>query len=249
MRKGKTYALTQEIITRLSAKPNVEIIEFSVADLNLPFCTSCHVCFAKGEEHCPNHTFIQDIQEALMACDAVIFTGTTYVWALNAAMKNLIDHFAYLFHRPALFGKYGLVITTSKGSGEKSVAKYIKTVLGQWGINGAMIFTQNAKEEQLKSKVALSQKYDSVAELFYNTIKSKRRISPSLRSIAVHNAFRATSLSKFAEFERDTQYWNEPGVGNRAYPVKINFFKCFFGAVVYRAAKTAIRMLGKSTPV
>jgi multimeric flavodoxin WrbA len=204
MRKGNTYALTKGIVNCLLSKPDAECTEISVADLELPFCCSCHVCFAKGEEHCPHYDVMRDVQSALMTCDGVILSGTTYMGALNAAMKNLLDHLAYGFHRPALFGKKGMVIATSAGNGEKSVAKYLKTALGQWGINGAIVVTQSTKAQQLLSSDKIAATLDRAAERFYQLIASKRFIAPKFKSIAVHNAFRAMSLSDFAENGRDT---------------------------------------------
>ena len=52
MRNGNTYALAQGIIRRLSKKPDVKITEVSVAELNLPFCLSCHLRFQWGEKLC-----------------------------------------------------------------------------------------------------------------------------------------------------------------------------------------------------
>ena len=221
MRKGNTYSLTKEIVDRLSAKHDITISEISVSDIDLPFCTSCHVCFAKGEEYCPNHNSLAPLRKQLLDCDGAIFTGTTYVWSLNAAMKNILDHFAYMFHRPALFGKHGLVIVTSAGNKERAIAKYIKAVIAQMGINGALIFTLNTKQKQMGSESALAKKLDEVAEKFYSRIKSKQRISPTLRTIAKHNAFRAMLQSDFSEYPRDTEYWKEPSNGSTAYPVPI----------------------------
>jgi len=185
------------------------------------------------------------VQSALNECDGIILSGTTYMWALNAAMKNLLDHFAYSFHRPVLFGKKGMVIVTSKGNGEKSVAKYLKTVLGQWGVNGALVVTQNAKEEQLMSPSKIAAKLDSQAEKFYKQIASKKYIPPSLRSIAVHNAFRSMALSEFAEFERDTHYWQQEEF-NRPYPVNAGPIKYAAGVVVFGIASFATRMIGRT---
>jgi multimeric flavodoxin WrbA len=172
MRKGNTYALTNEITNRLALKPDVEITEISVAQLGVPFCTSCHLCLNKGEEYCPHDRYLQSVRAALLDCDGLVLSGTTYVRALNGAMKNLIDHFAYLFHRPALFGKQGMIIATSAGVGEQGVAKYLKNVIGQWGINGAMIITRNTKQERLQSFGGLPSKktvkqYDDASEHFY----------------------------------------------------------------------------------
>ena len=243
MRKGNTYSLTKEIVDRLIAKPNVECTEISVADLNLPFCCSCHVCFEKGEEYCPHHEIMHEVQSALKDCDGVILSGTTYMWALNAAMKNLLDHMSYGFHRPALFGKKGMVVTTAKGAGEKGVAKYLKSVLGQWGVNGAMIVTVNEKEKQIKTKGAAY--LDRAADKFYRAIVSGKPIPPSIKNIAVHNSFRAMSLSEYGESECDAKHWQQPGFSDRAYPVKAGPFKYTAGSIVHGLVKRSSKIIGK----
>jgi len=250
MRSGNTYALTKEVINRLEAKPDVEITEINVASLSLPFCTSCHACLSNGEEYCPHADITLGMGKAFSDCDGLILSGTTYIRALNAAMKNLMDHFAYYFHRPRLFGKHGMVIATSAGAGEKNVAEYIKNVMGQWGINGAIILTQNTKEKRLQSvKAGLSAKFekklDAAAEQFYKRIKSKKQISPTAKNIATHNAFRAMSLSDFSESECDKNYWSKDEF-NRAYPVKIGKCKYLIGALVYSMVNKLADIIGRS---
>ena len=245
MRKGNTYELTQALIRRLAANPTVEITEISVCELALPFCVSCHMCFAKGEEYCPHYSLMQKIEAALLDCDGVIVSGTTYMWALNAAMKNLLDHLAFLFHRPALFGKRGMIVTTSAGMGEKSAAKYLKTVLGQWGINGALTLTLTTKERELYTPAKISAKLDRAARRFYRQLCSDRPLSPSLKNISVHNAFRAMSLGEFSSSQRDTAYWRQSGVGDKVYPHKISAFKYLVGAVVYTAARQTAAIAGR----
>jgi len=244
LRKGKTYALTKEIMDYLLAKSDVEFIEINVSELNLPFCTSCHICFDKGEEHCPNYDSYSVVYKELLDCDGVILSGVTYMWALNAAMKNLLDHLSFNFHRPKLFGKKGMVVVTSAGAGDKSVAKYLKTVLGQWGINGAVIMTRSTKEERLVSAEKQEAKVQRIAEKFYKQLVSKQFISPTLRSIAVHNAFRSMSLSTSSECERDTEFWKQNGYHNRAYPVKAGP-KYIAGAIVFSLANFTTKILEK----
>ncbi|GHV43555.1 hypothetical protein FACS189490_13710 [Clostridia bacterium] len=82
MRKGNTYKLTSEITARLAKYPDVRITEYFVADLNLPFCLSCHACFAKGEELCPHYGQLRELHGALLSCDGVIISGTTYMWSI-----------------------------------------------------------------------------------------------------------------------------------------------------------------------
>jgi len=243
MRKGNTYELTKEIVTRLLAKPGVECTEISVADLELPFCISCHACLNKGEEFCPHYEIVRSVSTALLECDGVIVSGATYVRALNGAMKNLIDHLAYYYHRPVLFGKKGMVIATSSGVGEKSVAKYLRTTLGQWGINDAMVVTLNEKEKRLKTKgdTWLSRN----TEEYYRLIASKKPLSPSLKSIATHNSFRAMSLSEFCESERDALFWQQTGYSDKAYPVSAGPYKYAVGAIINKLVKISAKMVGR----
>jgi multimeric flavodoxin WrbA len=163
------------------------------------------------------------------------------MWALNAAMKNLLDHFAYMFHRPSLFGKQGMAIATAAGVGEKDVAKYLKTVLGQWGVNGAVVVTQTIKEHSLQTygtglSLQETLRVDKAVERFYDNIKSGRQFSPSVKGVAVHNAFRAMSLSKYSESERDTQHWSKDGLRDKAYPVDAGIVKRALGTLVYTSA-------------
>ena len=246
MRKGNTYALTQEILRRLAAKPEVEITEISAAEQDLPFCQSCHTCFIKGEEFCPHDAVTREIRAALMECDGIILSGVAYMWSLNAAMKNLLDHFAYLFHRPALFGKYGMAVATAAGMGEKNVAQYLRTVLGQWGINGAMLVTQNEKSKSLGSGEKAAAKLDQAADRFYHKIRAKRLISPGLKNLVVHNAFRAMSLSGYSGSERDTAYWRDSGLGGTTYPTKTGPLKRCAGALIYHAASGMTKAAGRA---
>jgi len=244
MRKGKTYALTKKVMDYLSLKPGVELTEIFISDLDLPFCISCHVCFGKGEEYCPHYPAYKDVYKALLDCDGVILSGVTYMWSLNAALKNLLDHLSFNFHRPKMFGKKGMVIVTSSGAGEKPVAKYLKTVLGQWGVNGAVILTRNTKEERLVSAKKQVAKVKQMSEKYYQQLASGQPIPPGLRSIAVHNAFRSMALSASAEYERDTEFWQQDGYRDRAYPVKAGL-KYLLGALIFSVAKQTTKILEK----
>ncbi|MCL1912608.1 MAG: flavodoxin family protein [Eubacteriaceae bacterium] len=246
MRKGNTYALTKEIIDRLLSKPDIEIVEYSVAGLNLPFCLSCHNCFMKGEEFCPHYAILKDISLKMAECDGVIFSGVAYMWALNGAMKNFLDHYAYLFHRPALFGKIGMVISTSAGVGEKAVTKYMRSVLGQWGINGAIAVTANAKQKDLDPPKKLAAKLDSAAERYYHMLLKKKPIAPSIKNLAIHNAFRAISLSEFSGSELDTQYWSQKGFANSTYPTKLSVARNIIGSVIHGVVKHSAKALDKA---
>jgi hypothetical protein len=87
-------------------------------------------------------------------------------------------------------------------------------------------------------------KYDKIAEKFYKLIKSQKPLSPSLKNIAVHNAFRAMSLGDFTGSERDARHWQKDGFKNKAYPVHIGWFKYLFGAFTYSIVKISTNVIG-----
>jgi len=148
MRKGNTYGVTQAVLECICAYGDVEINEISVADIDLPFCCSCHICFSKGNDFCPHKDIIGMVAKAIEDCDGLIISGVCYAMHINAAVKNLIDHLAYYFHRPRLFNKVGMVITTTAGAGENIVAKYMRQVLGHWGIGKAIILPMKIQTEK-----------------------------------------------------------------------------------------------------
>ena len=244
MRKGNTYALTREISDYLLTRPDVELVEISVSELNLQMCVSCHNCFMRGEEFCPHYGVMKGVEAAFENCDGIILGGSTYIWSLNAAMKNLLDHMAYGFHRPAYFGKKGIAVSTSAGAGEKGVAKYMKNVLGQFGVNGAIIVTRNAREQALVPKEKADAKIKNAAERFYRSIASKQQIAPSLKAVVVHNAFRAMSLGEFSGSERDAQFWRRKDYANRAYPAYAGW-KAAIGAIVFVCVRQATKAIGR----
>ena len=241
MRKGNTYAFTQEVIKQLKTYNDVQITEIGVADLNLPFCISCHTCFVKGEEYCPHSSILKKVQTELNESDGVIISGVVYAMGLNAAMKNLIDHLAYFFHRPALFGKKGMVITTTAGAGEKGAAKYIKSVMGHWGINGALILTHKAQTVEFKLNDKEQKNVKDTVKKFYSGIKSKREIKPSIESIAVHNAFRSMAAAASPISQRDAEYWQKSGFAHKIYPAKVGFIGMCIGGLTYKAMKKAFK--------
>ena len=100
MRKGNTYGVTQAVLEHLRKHADVQITEISVADLDLPFCCSCHACFSKGDEFCPHNAVVGSVAKSIEECDGLIISGVCYAMQINAAAKNLADHLAYYFHRP-----------------------------------------------------------------------------------------------------------------------------------------------------
>ncbi len=233
MRKGNTYKLTQEAASILRKHEDVSIREFSVSELALPFCESCHACFSKGEEFCPQREAVTPVAEAIESCDGLIVSGVVYSLHLNAAMKNLIDHLSYYFHRPRLFTKKALIITTTAGAAEKRIAKYLKSVLGHWGAGYIKSLSCKIQTNTFSLSEKQQKRLEAAANAFYNAVSQNKTTPPTFESVAVHNAFRAMSLSPKGPSECDKAYWRDCGFAARAYPRPAGPVKSAFGALVY----------------
>jgi len=130
--------------------------------------------------------------------------------------------------------------------GDKGVAKYLRTVLGQWGVNDAIMVTRNIKQQRLQSLVKEQNMLNNAADRFYELLESGSPIAPSFNSIATHNAFRAMSMSEFSESKRDTEYWQQDGFYNKAYPTKAGPFKYMAGSMVHGLAKLTAKLIGRT---
>ncbi|MCL2528181.1 MAG: NAD(P)H-dependent oxidoreductase [Defluviitaleaceae bacterium] len=233
MRKGNTYGVVQAVLEHLGTRGGVEITNINVADLELPFCSSCHICFSKGDEFCPHNAIVGPVVKAIEDCDGLIISGVCYAMHVNAALKNLIDHFAYLFHRPRMFSKVGMVVATTAGAGEIGVAKYLRQVLGHWGMGKAILLPMKIQVAAFSLTDKQKRQVSAAADRFYNAIRDGKLFSPSMVSVAVHNSFRAMASVAPPVSECDSAYWRESGFGDRVYPRKIGFGKAFVGRFMY----------------
>ena len=141
--KGSVYALTKEVMEKLAQKQDVEWIEVSTDDFQLPVCNACQACVKKGQEHCPKFRAFAIAQSGMATCDTVILSGLGHMWAWTTMLKNVSDRLTSRNHRPQLLGKQGMAITASSAG----LARQLKKVLNQWGIREPMILAVDGAEK------------------------------------------------------------------------------------------------------
>jgi len=249
MRKGNTYGVMQAVLEHLRAQKDVEITEINVADLNLPFCYSCHACFEKGEEFCPHSETVGTAAQAIENCDGLIISGVCYAMHVNAALKNLVDHFAYFFHRPRLFDKVGMVITTTAGAGENIVAKYLQQVLGHWGMGKAILLPMKIQTAEFSLNDKQKRQVLFNTNKFYNHIKNGKLSSPSFVNVIVHNSFRAHAAISPPLSECDSAYWRDSSFADKVYPRKISVMKSLVGKLIYPIMRNIFKKVHKNKDV
>lgn len=79
---------------------NIEFNYLFLKDINLKRCVGCFSCLQKGKNLCPLKDDRDKVFQQIMDSDGVIFASPAYNFNVTSLMKNFIDRFAYLGHRP-----------------------------------------------------------------------------------------------------------------------------------------------------
>jgi len=136
-RKKNTYGLIEQV-KKILKDNNIGVEIINLFDYDIKTCIGCEHCLVKGG--CVLNDQTGGIMEKLKSCDGIILTSPVYMENVSGKLKTFVDRTCKWFHRPEIYGKPVLVISTTKGSGLKSTLKYLERVVIQWGgINAGKI--------------------------------------------------------------------------------------------------------------
>ena len=128
--KGSGYKIVKMIEDRMIAMGNVEFEYLFLKDANLKPCIGCYNCVAKGEDKCPLKDDRAAIEQKLLAADGFILSSPVYMHSISGLMKNFMDRFAYLSHRPRFHRQKMLIVVNTSITGEKVALSTLKIALG-----------------------------------------------------------------------------------------------------------------------
>lgn len=128
--KGSGYMIVKMIEDRMKVMGNVEFAYLFLKDANLKPCTGCYNCMAKGEDKCPLKDDRAAIEQKLLAVDGFILSSPVYVSNVSWLMKNFIDRFAYMNHRPLFHRQKVLTVVNMAGTDKKGALSALKIALG-----------------------------------------------------------------------------------------------------------------------
>lgn len=111
--------LSKEVEERMKQLGGVEFEYLFLKDLDLKMCSGCFNCVSKGKELCPLKDDKAEIENKIMEADGIIFATPVYCENVSGYMKNFIDRFAHVFHRPQFFDQKVMVLANSAGWTER----------------------------------------------------------------------------------------------------------------------------------
>lgn len=211
MHKGSTYHIAASLKEKLADK-DTTVHEFFLPKDGPTFCVGCFQCILKGETYCQETVKVQKIKEAMLRSKVIVVDSPTYCFEMTGQLKTLFDHFAYqwMSHRPEgeMFGKIGVVVSTSAGAGEKNVTKSIRRQLFWWGIPRVhklsfKVVASSWEDVSEKVRRKIEKEVDDTALRIKAEAKS---VKPKLKTKAIFNVMRKMQQSNTWNM-LDKEHW------------------------------------------
>lgn len=209
--KGSTY----HVARMLAEKVGGEIKEIFLPRDFSEYCVGCTKCFMEDAKLCPYNEKLQPITDAILEADLLIFASPVYVYHCTAPMKNLLDHYGYMWmvHRPEerMFKKQAVCISTAAGAGMKTTNKDMADSLFFWGVPkvykyGTAVQATSFDGITAKKRAEIEKKTDDLAK---KIIRNNGKVKPGLKTIGFFNIMRM--MMKNAWNPADGKYWQEKG--------------------------------------
>ncbi|MBU3180730.1 flavodoxin family protein [Clostridium psychrophilum] len=214
-RKMNTYDLITQVKKILKGN-NIDVEIINLFDYNIKPCIGCEHCLVKGGCVLTDQVF--DIMEKIKLSDGIILTSPVYMENISGKLKTFVDRTCRWFHRPEIYGKPVLVISTTKGSGLKYTLNYLEKVVIQWGGFNAGKIGRSIRN--IDNKISKSD-----CDNFINHLSMKKEsYKPSLKALI---NFQVQKVLAYKLIGLDSEYWKEKDWNSNAYyfKCKINIFK------------------------
>jgi multimeric flavodoxin WrbA len=183
--KGSGYKIARKIEDRMKSMGDIEFAYLFLKDANLKPCLGCYQCMATGEEKCPLKDDRGAIMQELLGADGFILMSPVYVSNVSGLMKNFIDRFAYLNHRPRFLRQAVLSAVNMAGTQGKEALSALRYALGGARGSRAVHELSVATPPWLQTERTITKKeraIDSAARKFYQACLGASLSRPTLKS-------------------------------------------------------------------
>lgn len=237
-RKGNSLEILLKVEKYLHEKQiDTEIINLN--DFNIKYCIGCYKCVLVGQEKCSLKDDLPQIWKKIIDADGVVLASPVYTLSVPGILKNFMDRVGYAAHRPEMYNKPALILSTTSGIGTRIVIMQLK-----WfelvGLNivaskGFLVFPTGKD----RSKVAAKKDKDIeklVAKL-ESKLNTKKLQKPSLIQVISFNVFKLKSTFGKDAYRADYEYYKD-----KTYHIniKINPIKKLFGKIVFKLGMIAL---------
>ncbi len=214
-KNGDSYRILKRFEESLQGKAKAEVEYLFLSDVDLGYCRGCCACFNRGESSCPKRKLTEPIENKLMESDGIVLASPVYAHHVTGLMKNFLDHFAFLFHRPRFFGRPAVHVSSTGGSGLKKTLDYLRFTSRGWGYVpvGTLGVAQWRYEDDKSYRDKIDAEIERAAAGFIRTAVSKTPQRPGVFDLVFFRAMRA----KAEYIPVDRVYWDERGWFTKDY--------------------------------
>ncbi len=209
--KGSGYKIVKMIEDRMMAMGDVEFEYIFLKDVNLKLCIGCYNCMARGEDKCPLKDDRDGIEQKLMAADGFILSSPVYMGTVSWLMKNFIDRFAYLSHRPRFHQQKMLIVVNTSITGTKGALSTLRIALGHdrgAGIVHELVITTPPWPQREQAVAKKEKVIKAAAKKFYQACLDTSLPLPTFNSYIDFLIMQKFSLECRQYMQADYSFYN-----------------------------------------
>ncbi len=147
-KNGKTNKLVNSFIK--GAEVNNKIIQFHIYDMEINGCRGCESCRHNG--HCIQKDDMDQIYEAFINADVVVFASPVYFWTITGPLKTVTDRLYAILTSKGYgeFRKESLLIMTAGGADYSQAQRWYETFESNlnWTNLGEILGADKIKEAE-----------------------------------------------------------------------------------------------------
>ena len=236
-RKKHTYNAIKTIEEIHKQRYDCEYEYLFLNKIDFQNCRGCHLCLTKGEEFCPLKDDRDMIIEKIESADGVILASPNHTMNVNWRMKNFIDRYSYLMHRPRYFYQRFMILITS---GSYRGIKEATNSLAHMASGGKVISkigVMNSPDMNDKKREKQAKKLQKAAKKFADKMNEPFKYKPSFGHLAWFSAFKALYSKEIEGSSADYAFYNtkeffvdiDLSFGQK---FTLNLFKAIFGFLI-----------------
>ena len=207
-RRKNTYNAIKTIETIHKQNYDCEYEYLFLNKVNLEGCTGCHTCLTKGEEFCPLKDDHDIIINKIESADGVILASPNHTMNVNWRMKNFIDRYSYLMHRPRYFHqRFMILITSGSYRGVKEAINALSH-MASGGKIVSKIGIMNSPGMNDKKREKQSKKLQKEANKFAQIMKKPFNYKAPFGHLVWFSAFKALYKGEIDESSADYRYYS-----------------------------------------
>jgi len=206
-RKKNTFDAIKKIESIHKEKCDCEYEYLFLHETNFKLCTDCHLCLTKGEQFCPLKDDRSIIIDKIESSDGVILASPNHTMNVNWRMKNFIDRFSYLMHRPRYFNQRFMILITSGSYMGIKEAQNALALMASGGKIISKVGTMNSPGMNDKKRKKQANNLHKAALKFIKKMNIPFIYKPTIGHLIWFSAFKSLSKKNKNESTADYNYY------------------------------------------